>query len=78
MEAAIETSATAVMAMVDVRMARNLLEKELSVARMLSAPSIPPKTRPQRKGLNLLLRCFEAGEGIRTLDIHLGKVTLYH
>ena len=21
---------------------------------------------------------FEAGEGIRTLDIHLGKVTLYH
>ena len=33
------------------------------------------KPRPARDGVSLR---FEAGEGGRTLDIHVGNVTLYH
>ena len=38
------------------------------------------KNRPSRAGSNrlILFGLFGAGEGIRTLDVNLGKVALYH
>jgi hypothetical protein len=39
---------------------------------------LPPRKSPAVAGLLILLKAlFGAGEGIRTLDIYLGKVVLY-
>ncbi|MEY4582327.1 MAG: hypothetical protein RL701_7030 [Pseudomonadota bacterium] len=41
----------------------------------------PRTTKPAQGGLPKLLqrrRYLRAGEGIRTLDVNLGKVALYH
>lgn len=49
-----------------------------------ASPVSPPgtgkqKTAPKDRSKNLIfLRKSGAGEGIRTLDVHLGKVALYH
>ena len=48
------------------------------------SPSPPPRSRPLHKGCDKGCETrfqpheTRAGEGIRTLDVHLGKVALYH
>ena len=44
--------------------------------RRVAGPTRVEKRKPEGKAFRDFV--LKAGEGIRTLDIHLGKVTLYH